>query len=691
VLAILAACFLAPALAAAQESVDGQGTPADPPGRVGRVAEVTGTVRTVDADGHWTALQRNQPLTTGDQVFSDVGGRAVLQIGSSTVRVGENSGITFTRLDDAQVRLHFDHGALALRVRSSEVADEIAVEADEGDFLPQRPGYFRFDREPGKTLRAMSWSGEMLLQAHDSALPIAADQRAEIWQEGEQHTTHYRLLAIPTDDFADWALAEDRAEDRMLADTSAGAAIPTEMTGAAELAQYGNWATTTDYGSVWYPSQVYAGWAPYTYGYWNWVGPWGWTWIDYAPWGFAPFHYGRWVWIGGRWAWCPGYWGARPMYAPGLVGWVGGAGFVVGGRPMVGWVPLAPNEPYYPGYPFSMQYWNSLNGNLPGARRPLPPIAGRPRAMPPGPATYANRSVQGAVSIAAAQALGSRQPIPAQRPPAQASLLEAIVAGRAQMQAPPAPPPGRSFGARPVAPFGAGRPGAAGAHPPGQGPAPAAPVAPAAHGMPAGGRPHGAQAAQAVPGAQAAQTGQGAQGTQTARAVQTAQAARTAQAAHANTAATPPAPGHHPAPAGGPLVVFSAPTTVPQPVPLAAPNAPVPLAAPHAPVPLQSPNAPVPLQSSNAPVPLANAPQVRQGAPILVRLPIRSPSPSPTDPGTDDSGQQAGNRQGNGATPAAPALAAPPGAFGFAGGRAGGPIGGGMGGGIAGGARGGHQ
>jgi hypothetical protein len=660
--AMLVACLLAPALSSAQDAADGQGSAADPPGRVGRVALVTGTVRTVDADGQWATLQRNQTLTTGDQVFTDVGGRTVLQVGSSTLRLGESSGITFTRLDDAQVRVRFDHGALALRVRSSEVAPEIAVETDEGDFLPQRAGYFRFDREPGKTLRAMAWSGELLLQAHDSALPITADQRAEIWQEGDQHTTHYRLLALPVDDFAEWALAEDRAEDRMLADTSAGAAVPAEMTGAAELAQYGNWATSTDYGSVWYPSQVYAGWAPYTYGYWNWVGPWGWTWIDYAPWGFAPFHYGRWVWIGGRWAWCPGYWGARPMYAPGLVGWVGGAGFVVGGRTMVGWVPLAPNEPYYPGYPVSQQYWNSLNGNLPGVRRPLP-IPGRPRAVPPGPAIYANRSVQGAVSIAAAQALGSRQPMPAQRPPAQASLVEAVIAGRAQMQAPPAPPPGRTLGARPGAPFASGRTGAPGTRPAGPGgaaaapgatPAPTAPAAPAAHGMPAPGRSHAAQA---------------------------------------TSTTAPPAPGHlpvqghPPAPAGGPLVVFSAPTAVPQPVPLAAPHAPVPLAAPHAPVPLAAPNAPVPLMSPNGPVPLANAAQVRPGAPVLVRVPVRSQGSNSSDAGTDDPGQQAGNRPGGPATPAAaPALAAPPGAFGFAGGRVGG-----MGGGIMGGARGGHQ
>ena len=41
-------------------------------------------------------------------------------------------------------------------------------------------------------------------------------------------------------------------------------------------------------------------------GYWAWVEPWGWTWIDYSPWGFAPFHYGRWVHADDHWGWIPG-------------------------------------------------------------------------------------------------------------------------------------------------------------------------------------------------------------------------------------------------------------------------------------------------------------------------------------------------------------------------------------------------
>ena len=77
--------------------------------------------------------------------------------------------------------------------------------------------------------------------------------------------------------------------------------------------------------TVWVPTSVPAGWAPYRYGHWAWIAPWGWTWVDDAPWGFAPFHYGRWVSWNGGWGWAPGplgYW--NPYYAPALVGWIGG-------------------------------------------------------------------------------------------------------------------------------------------------------------------------------------------------------------------------------------------------------------------------------------------------------------------------------------------------------------------------------
>ena len=69
------------------------------------------------------------------------------------------------------------------------------------------------------------------------------------------------------------------------------------MTGYEDLDDYGVWRNEPEYGAVWFPTRVAVGWVPYRYGRWAWVRPWGWTWVDDAPWGYAPFHYGRWVYV----------------------------------------------------------------------------------------------------------------------------------------------------------------------------------------------------------------------------------------------------------------------------------------------------------------------------------------------------------------------------------------------------------
>src|SRR5438445_810588 len=138
-----------------------------------------------------------------------------------------------------------------------------------------------------------------------------------------------------------------------------------------DLDDYGDWRETGPYGAVWVPRSMIVGWAPYRYGHWAWVDPWGWTWIDDAPWGFAPFHYGRWVYVDDGWAWVPGHVVARPVYAPALVAFVGGRNWSVaiglggggggGGGGGVAWFPLGPEEPYVPGYHVSNTYIRNVN------------------------------------------------------------------------------------------------------------------------------------------------------------------------------------------------------------------------------------------------------------------------------------------------------------------------------------------
>ena len=135
------------------------------------------------------------------------------------------------------------------------------------------------------------------------------------------------------------------------------------MTGYEDLDDHGSWRSAPEYGQVWVPSHVPADWAPYRQGHWTWISPWGWTWIDDAPWGFAPSHYGRWVWLDRRWAWAPGPVVRRPVYAPALVAFVGGAGFSVAATrgPAVGWFPLGWREPFVPWYRASSRHVHNVN------------------------------------------------------------------------------------------------------------------------------------------------------------------------------------------------------------------------------------------------------------------------------------------------------------------------------------------
>ena len=420
----------------------------DPPGRVGRVAEVAGAVRTVNPEGAWDALVRNQPLSTGDRISTERTGRATLQFGSTTVRVGADSDLIVTQLDDQKIRLHFDHGQLAVRVRSDDIPGELFIETDEGAWVPHHRGQYRFDRAAHQVLAAQVWSGDMLLEAPDSSLPLAAPRRAEVWRSGARQTTHYRLVAALEDAFGDAVLAADKADDKLAA-ASAAAPVPAEMTGAAELARYGAWSVAAGGLHLWTPGKLPAGWAPYQQGAWSWNSPWGWTWIDDQPWGFAPFHYGRWLSLKGHWAWTPGQWGAvRPVYAPALVGWFGGPALTLDGAPAVGWVALAPDEPVFPAYAVSARYWNALTDAsvAPASRRPVA-IAGRARLVPAGAAAYANRAVPGAATVVGVAALLPHVPVPTmpgargaqQRKPAFEAALD-----RATVQGPPPAPPGHA-------------------------------------------------------------------------------------------------------------------------------------------------------------------------------------------------------------------------------------------------------
>src|SRR5450755_416187 len=353
-------CFVAATGALAQTPAPG----GDPPGRAARLSDVSGQVWIYSPDtNEWTSVDRNQPLTTGDRIATDNGGRAEITLGTTTLRLDSATELEVARLDDSRYVVHLIGGSIAARLRNPQALAEFEVDTDEGRFRVQTVGRYRFDRLD-QASDATVFNGQAIFENRNTALPVYTGQHAQFWLDAGG-VPQYAMVAPVRDAFAAWNDERDRAGERV-ASTPAPRYVSAEMTGAEDLDRYGQWEQTPDYGPIWVPRDVPAGWAPYSAGHWAWVRPWGWTWVDDARWGFAPFHYGRWVYHRDAWCWAPGTYVARPVYAPALVAWIGGARAGVsisigGGGPPVGWFPLGPHEVYVPSYRTSPGYVRNVN------------------------------------------------------------------------------------------------------------------------------------------------------------------------------------------------------------------------------------------------------------------------------------------------------------------------------------------
>ena len=324
----------------------------DPPTRVARISYVDGSVSLQPGgQGDWGAAARNRPMTIGDKIWVDKDSRAELQAGLASVHLGSMTALSFLNLDQGITQMRLAEGSVNFRVSELRQGDIYEVDAPNLAFTVKQAGAFRIDvDENGDSARVTVIRGEGEVTAGGKIYEIHPSERAEF--TGTDNI-QYSIEKAPGPDGLDrWAAERDLKEDRSVSSKY----VSRDMPGYSDLDDYGDWRDEPEYGHVWYPRHVVVDWAPYSYGYWNWVGPWGWTWVDYEPWGFAPFHYGRWAYVGGAWGWCPGPYYGSPVYGPAFVGFFGG-GFGFG----VGWFPLGWGEPYFPWYGCSHNYISIVN------------------------------------------------------------------------------------------------------------------------------------------------------------------------------------------------------------------------------------------------------------------------------------------------------------------------------------------
>ena len=360
--------------------------------RVARISLIEGDVsyQRGGSDGDdkttdWFDATVNLPLDEKDQVYSGKNGRAEVQFNGRTLaRVDRDTNLRIVQFNTSTLQLAQSIGTATFRVdsldrrqfqvydvKSGSIDDPLYFEVDTPavaiTFLKE--GLYRLNvREDGTTELIVRKGQAEVYNQELGTIPVKSGRRIII--EGSD-TGYYQIAKLEDKD--NWDRWNDRRDDDLsarLINNRSGQYVPASVAGAYDLDAYGDWIDTPEYGRVWSPRGVAAGWAPYRSGYWRWYGGWGWTWISYEPWGWAPYHYGRWTYWRSRWCWTPyinvgvggigvGFWDWSPHLVA-FFGW-GGGGYNRGyrdgywdgyrdGRGWLGWCPLGVGERWGGGY-----------------------------------------------------------------------------------------------------------------------------------------------------------------------------------------------------------------------------------------------------------------------------------------------------------------------------------------------------
>jgi len=299
----------------------------------------------------------NAPLLAQDSLSTGgAGSQAEVQLtGDSILELDQNTQIRFVDLDSGAREIQAAQGTVELSMLRG-AGDGPQIDTPSVSIRPDSGGRYRV---------TVTDDGQTEITVRSGSAQIITPQGSRTLAPGVTLNVKGSFLnpmiqdvdAAPPDDFDAFVRNRDVVLERPFSYSYVDASID----GVADLYAYGRWLYQPPYGHIWIPYSHPPGWAPYNNGRWVWEGDYGWTWIGYEPWGWAPYHYGR-------WAYNPSYgWGWHPpapqapssgvvfeqAWQPALVGFIGfgASGFSASlGYGTIGWVPLAPSEPYYPWY-----------------------------------------------------------------------------------------------------------------------------------------------------------------------------------------------------------------------------------------------------------------------------------------------------------------------------------------------------
>lgn len=343
---------------AASVQAQPQGTAAknEQPILVGRLSLIEGQVlRYVYEEKDWVATVKDTPFGAEDSLYSDQDGKAEILIPNNTwVRIGGDTqiqGIAFeadlSEVDVASGMARFSNREGRTIIKATTPFGYVVAPADT-----------RFDLYVGdNSVEVIALKGTVdFVHAKNDGRYEVVTGAASLIADSRQVTSGDGNVDA---DWDDWNLARDSQwAKRIEVKGDSYENLPPQLRDEAyDLEENGRWERVSYEGqtrTLWRPSSVGPDWTPYSAGRWfDYYGDQ--CWIPYEPFGYVTHHYGNWLYAGNYWYWAPPVvhvgisvgpaWGLGFGWYPGRVSWLYSNAYV-------GWVPLAPFEPYY-----CRRYW----------------------------------------------------------------------------------------------------------------------------------------------------------------------------------------------------------------------------------------------------------------------------------------------------------------------------------------------
>ncbi|MBN2107981.1 MAG: hypothetical protein JW832_11195, partial [Deltaproteobacteria bacterium] len=322
------------------------------PALVGHIDHVEGQLlRYVPENKDWVATVKDAPFGLEDALYADKNTRAEIIMPNSTMlRIGGSTQAQLLRMTSDSTEIDIASGKARFYNTSSSTA--ILATTPFGQVVAPAGSVFDlYVGDDSVEVIAVKAAVDYVHPAGSTKYPVHAGSSSIIATRSQVASGE----GLTDASWNSWNADRDRIWARRLEPRGETARyVPPELyTESYVLEDQGRWESVYYDGGhrqFWRPTYVSAGWAPYTCGRWTtWYGDQ--VWIPAEPFGYVTHHYGSWVYVDAARCW---YW--APPVAIGVAtvpsytisyGWYPGRVSWIYTETYVGWVPLAPYEPYY--------------------------------------------------------------------------------------------------------------------------------------------------------------------------------------------------------------------------------------------------------------------------------------------------------------------------------------------------------